>query len=82
MHELSVAVSLIEAVSRQVELERCERVRTVFVRVGALSGIVREALAFAFDVAAEQTVVQGAVLEIEDVPVVVFCSQCGGEVEG
>ena len=79
MHELSIAVNLVDAVARQAEREGSTRVRTVFVRIGALSGVVREALEFSFDVATEGTLVQDAVLDVEEVPVVVFCPQCREE---
>ena len=48
-------------------------------RLGPLSGVVREALLFSFDLAAEGTPIEGARLEIEEVPVVVFCPACGEE---
>lgn len=79
MHELSIAVNLVDAVAKQAEREGSDRVHAVFVRIGALSGVVREALEFAFDVAAQDTIVEGARLEVEDVPVVVFCPQCEAE---
>lgn len=81
MHELSIAVSLVDAASREAAAAGAERVRTVYLQVGALSGVVRDALVFAFDVATEGTMLEGATLEIEDVPVVVFCPPCGEEKE-
>jgi hydrogenase nickel incorporation protein HypA/HybF len=51
-------------------------VEALHVRVGALSGVVREALLFCFDVAAQGTAVAGARLEIEDVPLTVVCPRC------
>jgi hydrogenase nickel incorporation protein HypA/HybF len=41
--------------------------------------VVREALLFSFDLAAAGTVIEGARLEIEEVPVAVFCPACGEE---
>jgi hydrogenase nickel incorporation protein HypA/HybF len=52
------------------------RVEAVCVRVGLLSGIVKEALLFCFEAAAKGTSVEGARLEIEDVPVTVLCPLC------
>lgn len=68
MHELSIAVSLIDAICD--ELPRLGRVsvRSVRVRVGALSGVVADALTFAFDVAADSSPIAGARLEIEPTP--------------
>ena len=81
MHELSIAVSLVDVASREAAAAGAERVCTVYLKVGALSGVVRDALAFAFDVATTHTMLEGATLEIEDVPVAVFCPQCDAEKE-
>ncbi len=78
MHELSIAMSLIEVAAE--EAERLEvRVDALHLRLGPLSGVVKEALLFSFDLAAEGTAVAGARLEIEEVPVVVFCPACQEE---
>ncbi len=79
MHELSIALHLVEAASARAVEAGSESVTKVYVRVGALSGVVREALAFSFDVATQHTMLEGATLEVEDVPLVVFCPQCDAE---
>lgn len=76
MHEVSIAMSLVEAVSEQAAAEHVDKVHAVHIRVGAFAGVVNDALLFAWDIAAEGTVVAGARLLIEDVPLVVFCPQC------
>lgn len=81
MHELSVAVSLIDSATEKAIEMGSDRILRLFVRIGPLSGVVPEALAFAFEVASESTRAAGAVLEIEDVPVVVYCASCDRERE-
>ena len=76
MHELSIAQSLIELACEAAAQDGCERVTRLFIRLGALSGVVKEALQFSFELAAEETACAGATLEIEDVPITVFCSTC------
>lgn len=49
----------------------------VKVRVGALSGVVPEALAFAFEVMSRGGIAEGAVLEVEEVPSRIRCDDCG-----
>lgn len=78
MHELSIAISLIEMASEEAE-RLGVRVEALNLRLGPLSGVVREALLFSFDLAAEGTALEGARLEIEEVPVVVFCPACSAE---
>jgi hydrogenase nickel incorporation protein HypA/HybF len=66
MHELSIALSLVEAVCEELpRLGDRVSIRRVRVRVGPLSGVVPEALAFAFEVAADDSPIAGARLEIE-----------------
>ncbi len=78
MHELSIAVSLIETASDELGKAggRAPRVLALHLRLGLLSGVVKEALLFSFDLAAEGTPIAGARLDIEEVPVVVFCAGC------
>src|SRR4051794_25002965 len=68
MHELSIAMSLVDAICEELPSLGAVRVRAVRVRVGALSGVVGQALAFSFDVASEDSPIAGARLEIEDTP--------------
>jgi hydrogenase nickel incorporation protein HypA/HybF len=79
MHELSIAVSLVEAACDEVARLGLARVAALHVRLGRLSGVVREALEFSFDLAASDTAIDGARLEIEEVAVTVLCATCGGE---
>jgi hydrogenase nickel incorporation protein HypA/HybF len=75
MHELALADAVLE-IAR--EHARGRRVTSVAVRVGRLRQVVPEALEFSFEVLAAGTNVEGAALEIEQVPVRVECSRCGG----
>jgi hydrogenase nickel incorporation protein HypA/HybF len=79
MHELSIAVSLIETAAEEAAKQGGVRVATLYLRIGRLSGVVVDALRFAFDIAADGTLVEGAHLEIEEVPVTVFCAACAAE---
>jgi hydrogenase nickel incorporation protein HypA/HybF len=78
MHELSIALSLIDMASEEAA-RLGVRVEVLNLKLGALSGVVKEALLFSFDLAAEGTPVAGARLAIEEIPVVVFCSSCDEE---
>ena len=66
MHELSIALSLIDAVCDELpRLGHNVSVRSVRIRVGPQSGVATEALAFAFEIAAADSPITGARLEIE-----------------
>lgn len=79
MHEIAVALSLLEGVESTAREQGIGSVRVVHVRVGALSGIVRDALRFSWDVVTAETIAAGSELRVEEVPLVVYCERCGGE---
>jgi hydrogenase nickel incorporation protein HypA/HybF len=85
MHELSIALSIVEMAAEEVErrlsVTHCGevQVKAVHLRLGALAGVVKEALLFSYDLACQGTRLEGSRLVIEEVPVVIYCSACGAE---
>jgi len=75
MHELSIAMSIVDAALEESR-QRGVQVSAVHLRLGALSGVVKDALLFSYEMACQDTPLQGSRLIVEDVPVVVFCPQC------
>lgn len=73
MHELSIAQNMVELIE---EAARGRRVRRVRLEVGALAGVLPEALVFCFDMATEDTLLSGAALEILNVPGIARCQDC------
>jgi hydrogenase nickel incorporation protein HypA/HybF len=79
MHELSIALSMIEMATEEAERRGGARVNALHLRLGPLSGVVKDALLFSYEVACNGTLLEGSQLVIEDVPVVIYCSQCQAE---
>jgi len=79
VHELSIALSLIEGAEEELGRQGGGRVSAIHLRLGPLSGVVREALLFSYGVACEGTPLEGSNLVIEDMPVRLECKRCGGE---
>jgi hydrogenase nickel incorporation protein HypA/HybF len=79
VHEISVALSLLEGVQATAQEQGIERVCAVHVRVGAFSGIVRDALLFSWDVVTAETICEGSELRVEEIPLAVYCERCRGE---
>ena len=75
MHELSIAMGIVEAAMEEAH-KRGVQVSAVHLRLGALSGVVKDALLFSYEVACQDTPLEGSRLLVEDVPVAVFCPQC------
>lgn len=78
MHELSIAMSIVDAALDEAE-QRGVKVNAVHLRLGALSGVVKDALLFSYEVACQDTHLQGSQLIVEEVPVVIYCAQCQRE---
>lgn len=57
------------------------RVLALRLRIGRLSGVVPEALQFAFDSLAQGTLAEGATMTIEEVPARFWCESCKKEFE-
>lgn len=76
MHELSIAMNLIELAEGAARSAHAERVNVVRLRLGVFAGVVKEALLFGYDIAARGTLLEDSLLEIEEVPLVIYCPQC------
>ena len=79
MHELSLALSLLDEVGAVAEREGATRVASVRLRLGHMSGIVRDALLFSWELARADTIAGDAVLLIDEVAVAVWCPCCAAE---
>jgi len=79
MHEVSLMAQTLELAIAQARARQATRIHRLTMRIGTLSGVVPEALAFAFDVAIADTMADGAQLELETVAARCYCSQCNSE---
>lgn len=79
MHELSIALSIVEGVEDVMASHKGSRVAAVHIRLGPLSGVVGAALTSAWEMAASGTECEGSQLLIENVPIRIYCSQCARE---
>ena len=79
MHELSIMQSALDQVLEKARQAGANRVHAIRLRIGALSGVVPDALQFAFEALSDGTPAQGAQLLIEDVPARFWCAACSHE---
>jgi len=79
MHELSICQSLIDQVESLANENQAVAVKTIWLRVGPLSGAEIPLLEHAYPLAAVGTVAENAQLLIESMPVRVRCRTCGEE---
>lgn len=78
MHELSIAISIIDVASEEAERAGVN-VCAVHLRLGPLSGVVKEALLSAYELAREGSALADSRLIVQDMPITAWCPTCRGE---
>lgn len=81
MHEVSLMAQTLELAFQQAQHQNATQIHRLKMRIGRQSGVVPEALQFAFEVSTPGTLAEGAQLEIETVPVSCLCRTCQQEFE-
>lgn len=76
MHEAGLAASIIEIAEAEARKREAIAVRSVRLRLGEFTGVVAEALDFAFEALKRGTLLEDAVLEVERIPLVGSCPDC------
>jgi hydrogenase nickel incorporation protein HypA/HybF len=81
MHEVSIMEEAVRFATDAAKSAGKSRILTLRLRVGVLSGVVPDALRFAFDVVCKDTIAAGATLVIEPVTGLCRCATCGSDFE-
>lgn len=81
MHEVGIMQSALETAFEQAEAEHATKIHRIGMRIGALSGVVPDALQFAFEALSQGTIAEGAEFRIETIPVRSTCRRCQKEFE-
>jgi hydrogenase nickel incorporation protein HypA/HybF len=76
MHELSIAMSIVELAGEESERRGGLHITAVHLRLGALAGVVKDALLSSYEMACAETSLAGSRLIVEEVPGVVYCPAC------
>lgn len=79
MHETVLMRNLIAIAVRKIEANHIGRVSKVTVSIGKLSNAMPNALLFAFEAMTQNGPLEGAVLEMKEIPVSACCDECGNE---
>jgi hydrogenase nickel incorporation protein HypA/HybF len=79
MHELAVTQSILDITLRHAGMAGAQRILTIQLVVGDLTGFVDDSIQFYFDFLSKDTLAQGARLAIERVSPVARCYACGAE---
>lgn len=81
MHEASIATELINIAIRECNKNGFTKVESIKIIVGRATGVMTDALLFAFNILKEGTPAEKANLKIEEIPVRGICRDCGKEFE-
>lgn len=77
MHELGIAEMLAEIALEEAKRNAISKVLSLTVQVGEMTAVVPDLLTFAFSIISQGTILEGAELHIEVVPIVAKCDRCG-----
>lgn len=77
MHEAAIAASIIEIAEDAARERGHAQITAIGLRLGAFTGIVREALEFAFEALRDGTLASNARLAVQEVPLLCACAGCG-----
>jgi hydrogenase nickel incorporation protein HypA/HybF len=76
VHELSIAMSIVDLAEEESQSRGNVRVVAVYLRLGSLSGVVKDALLSSYEMACADTSLVGSRLVVEEVAGAVFCPTC------
>ena len=76
MHEMSIALSIVELAEEELSGRAGATVQKVHLKLGMLSGVSREALESCYEMACFESPLAGSQLIIEEIPVTVRCGNC------
>ena len=77
MHEMGVAMQIVEIATASIPADLPgARVAKVNLKVGKLSAIVPDSLRFCFEAVSKDTPLEGARLDIREIPVQAACKVC------
>ena len=76
MHELSIAMSIIEIAEENARREHASVITEIELDIGTQSGVVLEALSFAMQAAVAGTMLEKAEVKINSIPARSVCAAC------
>ena len=79
MHEVSVISNMVDAILRELDGYKVEKVEEVNIVIGDLTSLGPEQLEFAYEIVTRDTVLEGSKLIIERESVAVKCNECDYE---
>lgn len=79
MHELGIISSMVKTIEEIIKEQGYTQVHKLVLEVGELSGIVPHYMEVCYPAAVYKTFMENSVLEMEVIPGIVRCKDCGKE---
>jgi hydrogenase nickel incorporation protein HypA/HybF len=76
MHELSIALNIVEIAEKRARIENAHVVTEIELEVGELAGVVYDALDFALSSAVKNTLLENAKIKVLKVSGLAQCQKC------
>lgn len=76
MHEIGVAQSIVSRAEQHARKNGAQKVVRLTLKIGKLTGVVPGYLEKCWDFATQSTLLEGSLLEIEEIEGVLFCNEC------
>lgn len=81
MHELSIAQSIVELAEEVAEQENANLIQSIDIEIGALSGVVLDALEFALEIIVKNTRLENTKINYLEIAGKAECKTCNYEFE-
>ena len=76
MHEIGIMEHTLEIAITSAKKQNASKINQITMNIGKLSGVIPDALEFAFDVLTNKTIAENAILKINTIPVICYCNAC------
>ena len=76
MHEMTIAMNIVDIVCKKAAEEKAHKINSVELEIGTLSGIMIDSLEFCFKAACKNTIADSAKLNIHKINAEAFCKSC------
>ena len=81
LHELSLTQNIVDLAVEHAGRENAKKILSITLEIGALSGVIAEAVEFAFEICSKGTLAEGAALHIRHIDGRGRCLDCHEESE-
>lgn len=79
MHELSIALSIVELATEEARKGNAKEVKEMELEIGKMAGIDTEALLFSLHIAMKHSPLENAKICLQEIEPLAFCSKCQTE---